>query len=70
MGFTLAYFGAERIRARVAQALPKWLMGARLLAGMAPGWARGVIGQEPSSFWLATRKATPRATSRRPHFAR
>ena len=45
------YLGTTRISPRAAQALPRWVMGAVLLAGFAPGWARAVMGQEPSSFW-------------------
>src|SRR5262245_15042875 len=46
-----AYFGTVLINPRVAQALPKYVIGTGLVIGFSPGWAREVMGQEPSSFW-------------------
>src|SRR5262249_43814699 len=63
------YFGTQRIRPRVAQALPKQVMGTRFLDGVAPGWERGVIGQEPSPFWAPTRNVPPRRSSARSFFS-
>src|SRR5262249_26757593 len=58
--------GTDRSRPSVAQALPKYVMGTGLVKGLAPGWAREVIGQDPSGRWCATRKPTPRRISARP----
>lgn len=59
------WFGEERASPRTAQQLPKCPMGTGLVNGFAPGCAREVIGQEPSSRWLAMRNETPRRISDR-----
>jgi hypothetical protein len=63
------YFGTERINPKVAQALPKYVIGTGLVIGFAPGCAREVMGQEPSVLCLPTRNDTARCTSLRPLFA-
>jgi hypothetical protein len=55
-----SYFGTERIKPRVPQALPKYVIGTTKSDGVTPGWPRRVIGHEPSSFCVLVRNVTAR----------